>query len=150
MRSDLNEGAVTFGSMFAVLPFDNSRAILKLSGAEFREMMRLGTLGKQGILQLSGARVVVDPSKPEDERLVSLTKSDGTPIRDDETYTVVANDFLAAGGDGLMPLTSKLKREQILLQPETRFRDLVIIELQKRAKDGAIAPKLDERIKFLH
>lgn len=146
LRADLNAGAVTFGSIFSVLPFDNARTTITLSGAQFRELMRLGTIGKQGIMQLSGGRIVLDPSKPEEQRVVSLTKSDGTPVRDDQTYTLVTNDFLAAGGDGLLPLTSTLKPEQIHIEPEMRIRDVVIAELQKQSKNGPIVPRIEDRI----
>ena len=130
-------------------PFDNARTTITLSGAQFRELMRLGTIGKQGIMQLSGGRIVLDPSKPEEQRVVSLTKSDGTPVRDDQTYVLVTNDFLAAGGDGLLPLTSTLKPEQIRIEPEVRMRDVVIAELQKLSKNGPIEPRIEDRIHYL-
>jgi 2',3'-cyclic-nucleotide 2'-phosphodiesterase (5'-nucleotidase family) len=45
-------------------------------------------------------------------RVTPLSIGDNLPVRDDETYTLATNDYLAEGGDGLM-LLSTLPREAL-------------------------------------
>lgn len=45
-------------------------------------------------------------------RVAPLSIGDNLPVRDDETYTLATNDYLADGGDGLM-LLSTLRRETL-------------------------------------
>jgi 2',3'-cyclic-nucleotide 2'-phosphodiesterase (5'-nucleotidase family) len=50
-------------------------------------------------MQVAGIAFVFDPSKPAGSRIVSVTV-DGEDLVSDQTYQVVTNDFIAAGGDG--------------------------------------------------
>ena len=155
LRADLTGPDVTFGNMFEILPFDNFVAILRLTGAEVREMMRLGTLGRQGLLQVSGLKVVLDRSRdanlPLDQRdfVVSLTKSDGTPLDPEKIYTVVSTDFIAAGGDGLMPLVRSVGTERIQVQQDRQLRELVIRNLENASRNGPLVPRREGRIEIL-
>lgn len=152
IRSELPAGEVNFGEMFEVLPFDNYIALIRVSGAELRELLRLGTLGRTGIMQVAGLKMEVDGSKdaglPAEkvDHIVSLTTADGQAIDPHRMYTLVTNDFLAAGGDGLAPLTRTLPRERFTLTSDL-IRDVVLEQLRKRAAAGPLVPKLDGRIK---
>jgi 2',3'-cyclic-nucleotide 2'-phosphodiesterase (5'-nucleotidase family) len=42
-----------------------------------------------------------DPSRASGQRIVSARLSNGRDILDDNEYTLVMNNFMAAGGDGL-------------------------------------------------
>jgi len=62
-----------------------------------------------GFLQVSGARVYYDTTLPAEKRILSIDIFDpetGTykPLNTNETYYLVTNDFLAAGGDGFTML----------------------------------------------
>jgi 2',3'-cyclic-nucleotide 2'-phosphodiesterase/3'-nucleotidase len=100
LRADLPEGVLTRGSVFEVMPFDNTLVTLSLSGAELRhlleEMLRTGRVPIQ-----SGLHIRYNPSRPEMQRLVSVSLADGTPVDDAKHYTVAVNNFMAGGGDNL-------------------------------------------------
>lgn len=155
IRADLTGPTVTFGDMFEVLPFDNFIAILRLSGEELYELMRLGTLGRQGILQVSGMRIVLDRSRdaelPLEKRnfVVSISDASGNPIDRSKTYTIATTDFVASGGDGLVSLIRSLRPEQITLLPERKLRDAVIAYLQQRSRHAALQPRIEGRIRYV-
>lgn len=135
IRDVLPAGDLTRGQLHHVMPFDNQLALLEMTGAELRDLIRANvTQGEHGLLSLSGIRV---RGKCENGRLVlELSRNDGTPIRDDEHLTVVTSDFLAWGGDGLLPA---------IRFPETRIHlvagDGVLDVLQRGlARRGTIRP----------
>jgi 2',3'-cyclic-nucleotide 2'-phosphodiesterase (5'-nucleotidase family) len=49
--------------------------------------------------QVSGLKIVVDPSRPVGQRIVSIDVH-GAPLDDTKTYKLATNDFMANGGDG--------------------------------------------------
>ena len=122
---------ITKGDIIAVLPFGNSVAQIQVTGQNIHDMFvkSLGSIlqvdesGKTvldengqpllepsgGFLQVSGARVYYDTTLPAEKRILSIDIFDpetGTykPLNTNETYYLVTNDFLAAGGDGFTML----------------------------------------------
>ena len=91
------------------------------------------------MLAVSGLRVVWDLSKPSPERLVSVTLPDGSAIRDTAMYSIVVNDFMAAGGDGLVELARGRNTEDtgVLL------RDVISDYIRKNPQ---VTPILDGRV----
>ena len=94
---------ITRRDMMAELPFRNTIALLDISG----RAIRLGLENGFSILpraagrfpQVSGLNIVVDPSRPVGQRLVSVM-ADGKPLDDAKIYKLATNDFMARGGDG--------------------------------------------------
>lgn len=118
---------VTKGDIIAVLPFGNSVAQIQVTGQNIYDMFvkSLGSIlqvdesGKNvldengqpllepsgGFLQEAGARVYYDTTLPTEKRILSIDILDPEtkaykPLDTTETYYLVTNDFLAAGGDG--------------------------------------------------
>ena len=118
---------VTKGDIIAVLPFGNSIAQIQVTGQNIYDMFvkSLGSIlqvdesGKNvldengqpllepsgGFLQVAGARVYYDTTLPAEKRILSVDILDPEtgaykPLNKTETYYLVTNDFLAAGGDG--------------------------------------------------
>jgi 2',3'-cyclic-nucleotide 2'-phosphodiesterase (5'-nucleotidase family) len=54
---------------------------------------------KIGMVQFSGITVKYDESKPQGQRIVSVTMLNGSPLQPEKIYRVVTNDFMASGGD---------------------------------------------------
>lgn len=108
IRAAINKGPITVGEVIAVLPFGNTLATMKLTGAELKEAFEisLGSLPKEngGFLHVSGAKVTYDSSKAKGNRVVSVEykNTDGsyTKIEDAKSYTIATNAFTAKGGDG--------------------------------------------------
>ncbi|WP_082034005.1 bifunctional 2',3'-cyclic-nucleotide 2'-phosphodiesterase/3'-nucleotidase [Cohnella kolymensis] len=100
IRNDMPEGNVTYGSMFSIQPFGNVLIKMTLTGAQIKEMLnQQWATSRTKIGQVSGFTYSYDDSKPAGQRIVEIKKADGTPVKDDESYTIVVNDFMAAGGD---------------------------------------------------
>lgn len=122
---------VTKGDIIAVLPFGNSVAQIQVTGQNIYDMFvkSLGSIlqvdesGKNvfdengqpllepsgGFLQVAGARVYYDTTLPTEKRILSIDILDPEtgaykPLDKTETYYLVTNDFLAAGGDGFTML----------------------------------------------
>ncbi len=95
VRVDLAPGTLTYGRLFAALPFDNRLVTVRLRGASLREVFILNAMGEHGALALSGGRVAVACDGPRPA--ATVYRSDGRAVGDDETVTVVTNDYLASG-----------------------------------------------------
>jgi 2',3'-cyclic-nucleotide 2'-phosphodiesterase/3'-nucleotidase/5'-nucleotidase len=104
VRAPLPAGAVTWGDLYQVHPFGNTLVVLELTGAVLRDALEHAVRRTDADAHVSGAVIEYDPTRPLGSRVVSIRLSDGTPVRDDQVYRVVVNDFLANGiGDGYIP-----------------------------------------------
>ncbi len=107
IRTSIPAGNITQGNIIEVFPFGNSVVIIEATGEQILSAMELG-LSKYpetsgGFPQISGAKIVYNPEKPEGERIVEMSIQ-GKPVEKDKKYTVATNDFTAAGGDGYVML----------------------------------------------
>lgn len=100
LRIPLEEGKITMGHMYEVMPFDNTLVTMEVTGAHLKALVDHGIEADfMGDGQVAGVKVVYDPTKEYENRIVSITLEDGTPIEMDKTYTLVTNDFIYGGGD---------------------------------------------------
>ena len=98
IRAILARGTITRSEVFDVNPFHNTLVKMNLTGMQLKKL-----LGRR-VIAVSGLRVAWDMTR-RPNLLVSVTLINGQPILDSAIYTVVVNDFMAAGGDGLLELT---------------------------------------------
>lgn len=100
LRRTLYKGDITMGDLYEIMPFDNQVVVAKVTGKQLRQLIDHG-IGADYMSdgQFAGLKVKYDPSKPYEHRIVSIALEDGTPIKDDEIYTVATNDFIVTGGD---------------------------------------------------
>jgi 5'-nucleotidase len=133
IRARIDKGPITWGEVFEALPFQNTLITMRLTGSQLKKV--LGTR----VHAISGVRVHFS-SGPGGPRLVSATLADGSPIEETQSYTVTTNDFLFAGGDGVLDLAKGTNvRETGLL-----LRDVFVTYLQKHRP---LAPRLDGRVR---
>lgn len=107
IRTDIipkENGAVSYGDLFASQPFRNRLVTMTLSGSQIKDMLEQQWLDpkRPRILQVSdGFSYIWDASKPLDERvIVDKITLNGKPIKPGTGYRVTINDYLAVGGDG--------------------------------------------------
>ncbi|RYZ97652.1 MAG: hypothetical protein EOP11_21760 [Proteobacteria bacterium] len=117
-RRRFYKGAITYGDLFEVHPFDNFAVAVKMNGRQFKDFVRVGVSGGNAIPSLYGIKVVYhggqNPAYRRDvnhdgkfeewetDRLASLTWEDtGKPVEDKEEFWVATNDYLVSGGDSL-------------------------------------------------
>ncbi|MFC4100873.1 bifunctional 2',3'-cyclic-nucleotide 2'-phosphodiesterase/3'-nucleotidase [Paenibacillus xanthanilyticus] len=109
IRADLPQGEVKYSDLFRIQPFGNQLVKMTLTGAQVKTLLQQQwgeAASDTKTLQISGLKYTADFSKPIAERVTVLTKEDGTAITDTAEYTVVVNNFMAAGGDNykVLPL----------------------------------------------
>lgn len=100
LRADLPAGPLTYGALFEAFPFDNTYAVIELSGAELGRMIARNLEQGAGILSISG--VYARASCRGESLEVTLTRPDGTRVAGNERFTLVTSNFLATGGDALL------------------------------------------------
>ncbi|MBK9474092.1 MAG: bifunctional metallophosphatase/5'-nucleotidase [bacterium] len=105
LRADIQAGDLTTRDIFAVLPFGNELQIVTMDGRMIRRLIESRVAGRSGGILLSGARVAIDPTRPDWDRVVEL-EIGGQPWDPDAEYDVVITDFLMEGNSGLDFLTT--------------------------------------------
>lgn len=107
IRTDIipkENGAVSYGDLFASQPFRNRLVTMTLTGSQLKNMLEQQWLDpkRPRILQASiGFSYTWDASKPLGERIMADKMTlNGKPIEPATGYRVTLNDYLAVGGDG--------------------------------------------------
>lgn len=107
IRTDIipkDNGAVSYGELFASQPFRNRLVTMTLTGRQLKDMLEQQWLDpkRPRILQVSiGFSYTWDASKPLGERVMADKMTlNGQPIEPATGYRVTLNDYLAVGGDG--------------------------------------------------
>jgi 5'-nucleotidase len=139
IRKDLEAGeggVVSFGQAQAVLPFGNTLVVMDLTGAQLRRVLEQQwdrpASSDPSILAVSSSLAYDwDGTQPPGRRVANV-KVDGVPLADGRTYRVVANNFLAEGGDNIPMFAQGTRRV------DTGLRDLdaLIAYLQKHPELG--------------
>jgi len=153
IRKDLESGpgmVVTFGHAQAVLPFGNTLVAMDLTGAQLKALLEQqwnkadSTNGS--MLQVSsGLHYRWDSTRPIGQRVVpGSIKINGVALADDKTVRVVANNFLAEGGDNFAIFAKGTRR----VATDIRDLDALLAYLGKHDKVGAAAgPVRAERLR---
>ena len=134
IRDGLPAGELTFGAVYEMFPFDNVVTIHEISGKTLREIIarRAASHRKPGF---AGMRVFVSCSL--DGMDVVMRLDDGREIRDADFVRVIANDFLALGGDDI--LTPAMRDGGLDVdQGMPRTRDALVAWL--KARPGEMSP----------
>lgn len=119
IRAPIAKGDITKKDVNTVLPFGNTIAVVYVTGAELLEALEASTYctptAVGGFPQVAGIEFNIDTDKeydanedtypgstyhgPASFNRVTVLSVNGMPFYLDETYAVVTNNFLAAGGD---------------------------------------------------
>jgi 5'-nucleotidase len=150
IRKDLETGdggVVSFGQAQAVLPFGNTLVAMDLTGAQLRRVLeqqwdRPASSDPSILAVSSNLSYDWDGTQPAGRRTANV-KVDGKALDDGKVYRVVANNFLAEGGDNI-PMFAKGTR-----RVETGLRDLdaLIAYLQTHPEAGGATLAAPQRIR---
>lgn len=138
IRADLPEGKLTLRHMYLLSPFGNTVVKMELTGAQIKEILEHSISGRQGVLQVSGIKMVFDKSRPQGERVVEVIVN-GKPLEMKKFYRVATNNFVAAGGDGYS--TFKFGRKIL-----DTFVTMLENEIEYVKKHSPISAKIEGRI----
>ena len=145
LRSELNEGVVTYGDIYNVFPFDNSIVTLTLDGGQLLKLF--GEIARAGGEAVGGARMTIVRDSGALRCGALVVRGCSIPGDDDgwrhSEYRVVTNNYLAQGNDGLYTLAQGSGRREY----SVTLRELIVdyvAELNGRGlpvtavKDGRI------------
>ena len=138
LRANLLAGPVTRRHLFQLLPFDNHLVTVTISGSELEELMRSSLEGEGGrSFEFSG--MLVGISRAQGRPQVQSILIAGAPLDPAGRYTVTANSFNAAGGDGF----------EILAQAQERQVDPILLRdlLEEAFAGGELAPPTENRFR---
>jgi 5'-nucleotidase len=123
IRADLPAGALTFGQVFEVLPFDNHIAVVTVSGRTLERALALLHQRRQKTPFCAGVSVTTIGDH------VQVRLASGAPLVADARYRVATNDYLAYGGEGI-DLTSATGEGFAIL--DATVLDALVAELRRR------------------
>jgi 5'-nucleotidase len=100
IRAVLPAGDLTFGDIYRMFPFDNRVLVLELPGSDLRKIVAEQAKRGRRRVGFSGMRVAV--SCDSDRLTVEMTLADGRTVGDSDPIRLIANDYLAFGGDDIL------------------------------------------------
>ncbi len=143
IRTDLPEGEIEKGTVYEVLPFDNSVMVLTMDGSDVQKLFDyIATInrGAGAFPQVSDSvSFTINYSTGECEDI----RINGEPLDPDKTYTIATNSYMAAGGDGYSMFTNAKNSYDT-----SKFQRDVFIEYVKHL-GGTISPEVDDRIELI-
>lgn len=100
IRIPIEKGNITIGTMYSLMPFDNTVVTLEMKGSDIKKLFEHGIENKEvGWIQYSGVKVYYNPGKPYGQKVNSIRLMDGSLLMMDEYYSVATNDFMVENGD---------------------------------------------------
>ena len=107
LRASIDQGPVTMGEVYTVLPFQNTLATFQLKGADVVTALENGASQYEEsagrFSQVAGLKYTVDPAAEPGSRIsdvMVMADGDWKPIDPAATYGVVSNNYMRSGGDG--------------------------------------------------
>ena len=135
---------ITWGEVFAVLPFGNRTVIETLTGAQLTTALLNGfspvcdpTVATGRFPQVSGLKLAFHCNGTTP--VVDSILKNGTPVGPTDTVRFVTNDFMFTGGDGYTAFTAGTE----VLQPGDALLDVTIEYITAHSP---VAPVVESRI----
>ncbi len=110
IRASIDAGPLTTGEILTTLPFGNTLATVKMTGAQLKDLFEISVglvpVENGGFLQASGLKVEFDGSKEKGTRISKMEVNINgiyEAIDPKKNYVVATNAFTAKGSDFLTP-----------------------------------------------
>jgi 2',3'-cyclic-nucleotide 2'-phosphodiesterase (5'-nucleotidase family) len=131
LRADLPEGLVTRGTIYEVMPFENTIVTMDLTGEEVRlaleQALRAGR-----VTQVSGIRYAFSLDRPPLDRVLWLRDTTDAPLDSARVYRVAVNNFMATGGDDYNVLMQGRRQDDTQIP----VRDVLETFVAERCRNG--------------
>ncbi len=130
----IDSGEITLGDVYELMPFDNTLVLCQVTGEQLMELMR-HMMGMGGWPVSNGVQIT-----KESDQLVVLIN--GKLVKPGTRYTLLANDYMANGGDGCSFMADWDKEYFDWL-----MRDKIIEHIEElQADNGKVYAELNGRI----
>lgn len=134
LRAPINQGSITIGNIFELMPFDNTITIVALNAALVDSMLLY--LNKMQGQPISNAAISYDGKS------MSTFSIHGVQVDKESSIYVITSDYLASGGDKM----NFLKESKIKFDTGYLIRDAIIDYVEKM---DTLKPKeIEGRITF--
>lgn len=141
IRQPMPKGAVTEGLIRSMFPFENKIVVIKMTGQQLLDAIAV-MAGRNG--EPVSKQVRVTFIKVEGGRKVVSAAVGGKPIEPNKTYNVATIDYLANGGDYMVPMTTCPR----LYMDNENYGDRMLSYLRSEAAKGhKINPPKEVRMK---
>ncbi len=139
IRAGLPEGAVTWGDVQMVQPFQNRMVRLTVKGSALLQMLEHCLEGTSGDpdCHISGVEVWYDPEHRVGKRITRTRLANGKSIGDGDSYTLAVPDFMAAGGSGYGMLVGAPAQDLNLLDMDLLISYLGVLRTPVEAPTDA-------------
>ncbi|MBR4456353.1 MAG: 5'-nucleotidase C-terminal domain-containing protein [Solobacterium sp.] len=170
--ADLLPGAFCAKDLLALYPYENTLCLVRMNGRQLKKYMEWSAsfynTFRPGDLTISfdpsislfdydffrGVNYEIDISKQPGERIVNLRKADGTPVQEDDSFTVAVSSYRYQSHLSLYgPVFSEEDGLPVLIEGDIRpdlgaFTDL-LAEYIRADLDGTVGPDTSENWKLI-
>ncbi len=136
--SPVPAGDITVGTIFNLMPFDNTICTVSMTGAQLKILLEQAVQNSGKGIQVSGIKFTYDPAKTSysssvpGQRITKIIREiDNTVISDNDTVKVAAPDFVATGGDLFTEFTDP-SISATLFDSHYTVRDALIDDVRAR------------------
>ena len=136
IRADLPEGAITWGQVYQVQPFQNRLQRLTVKGSVLQEALEQCVAGQDHLpdCHVGGAEVWYDPRKEPGKR-ISRVRVGAKDIDKNRSYTLVVSDFMATGGSGFRMLVGSPTEDLDVVDVDALSRHLSVLRAPVEAPE---------------
>ena len=129
IRADLTEGAITWGNVYQVQPFQNRLQRLTVNGSTLQDALEHCVAGSDHApdCHIAGVEVWYDARKPAGQRISRTRLPNGKGIDKNRTYTLVVSDFMATGGSGFGMLAGSPREDIDVVDLDALIRYLGVL-----------------------
>jgi 2',3'-cyclic-nucleotide 2'-phosphodiesterase/3'-nucleotidase/5'-nucleotidase len=151
INAALPAGEISVADVAALYPYDNTLKAIRINGAQLRsyiekaaEYYRHYRPGEGSTVTnfevpgynfdiVAGVDYTLDLTRPVGQRVTSLTRN-GSPVRDDQSFTLALNNYRQGGGGGYAMIAGT----EVVYDRQEDVRELLIAEVRRR---GVIDPQ---------
>jgi 2',3'-cyclic-nucleotide 2'-phosphodiesterase (5'-nucleotidase family) len=138
LRVPINEGEITVGNVFELMPFENEIWILELDEKQSRQLFEY--LAEVQNIAISNSVAVVEEDKLEKFYI------NGYAFDPKRTYTLAISDYLANGGDSMF----FLKDAKRVAKLELKYRDAILDYIRELNMEGQpVDANIEGRVKLV-
>lgn len=138
LRTELKQGPITVGSIFELMPFENTITVLELKGKDIIELCEF--IASKGGQPIAGFTMQIKDGKPLNIIIA------GKALDPNKTYKLATYDYLANGGDYIQGLSNPVSR----INTTNTVRDELIKYVEELTNQGkTVNTQLDGRITIL-
>lgn len=143
-RNDIGAGPINVGHLYQVMPFENTLAVMNLTGAQVKALLKANFEGGTSRIQVS-SELTLSINKQKNDGIFDLesleVKYKGYTIDSERSYKVAMNSYMSGGGSCCLML-SELPHKDTAISLRVLFMETI-------KKKSPVTPPEVGRIKVM-